>query len=272
MDQASIRPNRGSSNVEGVNEVKLGVYMLENPQTPEGASERLAVTHKICIHNAQICLKCGQKAKADTWTLLAQTVESIFTFESDETDGWGGAEDALTNGIVEQLLRYYEGLGDFQMLSTIVCVLTFGRDRRRDDMSRDRRDPTRNSSGRYQLLPKFDERRYDNYLHRYAELLYGWGILTVRSELSKRLAYSTPGAGAETILQETIDSTKSSLLPNSAANPGITFSPVCGKCMETVTDANGICPKCEEYAFQCSICCSAVRGACTFCPLCGHGK
>lgn len=78
-----------------------------------------------------------------------------------------------------------------QMLSTIVCVLTLGRDRRKGSKGVD---------GRYQLLPKkFDERRYDNYLMQYATLLYGWGILTVRNEISKRLVYGIPGAGAEIV-------------------------------------------------------------------------
>ena len=69
----------------------------------------------------------------------------------DETDGWGGEDDALTTGIVENILRYYEVQGDWQMLATITCVLTFGRDRRH--LSRGR-------GGKYQLLPRFDERRY----------------------------------------------------------------------------------------------------------------
>ena len=264
IDQSKEQPDGCSNNLEGSNALGLGVYTLENPQTPEAASERLAITHKLCIHNAQVCSDNGQKAKADTWTLLAQTIESIFTFEMDETDGWGGDGDALTTGIVEQILGFYEVQGDFQMLSSILCVLTFGRDRR--SLSRD-------GEGRYQLLPKFDERRYDNYLHRYAALLYGWGVLTVRAEISKRLAYNTPGAGAETITQlETNIFGDSTILPNSGVAPGVTFAPLCGRCMEPVTDVNNICPKCNEYAFQCSICCSAVRGACTWCPLCGHGK
>jgi len=231
----------------------------------------LAIAHNICLHNARVCSDCGQKAKADTWMLLSVTIESIFTFELDETDGWGGDFDALTNGVVEQILRYYEVQGDFQMLSTILSVLLCGRDRRRS--SRD------TSKRRYQLLPKFDECRYDNYLHRYAALLYGWGVLTVRSEISKRFAYNTPGAGSETITQlETNMSgnkgnlrSKCTLVPNSGVASGVTFAPVCGKCMEPVTNPNFICLKCNEYAFQCSICCSAVRGACTWCPLCGHG-
>jgi len=259
--QSKERP--GSTSLEGSNKPHLGVYTLENPQTPDAASERLVISRKLCLYNAKVCSDCGQDSKADTWTLLAQTIQSIFIFEMDETDGWGGDGDALTNGIVEQILHYYEVQGDFQMLSTIVCVLTFGRDRRSSSSDGGRR---------YQLLPKFDDRRYDNYIHIYAALLYGWGVLTVRSEISKRLAYSTPGAGAETLIQLNKNiSGDSTLLPNSGVAPGVSFTPLCGSCGEPVTDANNVCHKCKEYAFQCSICCSAVRGACTWCPLCGHG-
>ena len=236
------------TNFDGYNNVdQPGVYMLDNPQTPEAASQRLLVTKELCLYNAKVCLDCGQKAKADTWMLLAQTVENILTFEADETDGWGGDEDALTTGIVKQILRWYEVQGDYQMLTTIVCVLSFGRDRR--DMM------ASGSSGRYQLLPKFDPRRYDNYIQRYGELLYAWGLLTVRSEISKRLAY-----GVSNVAEEEDDSMKGSFI-----------SMVCTRCVEPVSDVNGICSKCKEYAFQCSICCSAVRGAYTWCLSCNHG-
>jgi len=151
------------------------------------------------------------------------------------------------------------------MLASILCVLTFGRDRRTS---------SKTNKARYQLLPKFDQRRYDNYLHRYAALLYGWGLLTVRAEITKRLAYSTPGAGGEIItpLEPNIfGHLDNCFIPNSGVAPGITFAALCMKCMEPVEDVNNICSKCNEYALKCSICCNPVRGACTWCPLCGHG-
>merc|ERR1712216_758333 len=147
------RSDHALSIFDGSNRVdQPGVYMLDNPQTPEAASQRLEITKELCLYNAKVCLECGQKSKADTWTLLAQTVENIFTFEADETDGFGGDEDALTTGIVEQILQWYEVQGDYQMLTTIVCVLSFGRDRR--DIT-----AGSGSGGRYQLLPKFYDRR-----------------------------------------------------------------------------------------------------------------
>jgi len=246
--QVGAHLDRPGHAFDGYNKVdQPGVYMLDNPQTPEAASQRLLVTQELCLYNAKVCLDCGQKSKADTWTLLAQTVENILTFETDETDGWGGDEDALTTGIVEQILLWYEVQGDYQMLTTIVCVLSFGRDRRG-------RTASGGGGGRYRLLPKYDDRQYDNYIHRYGTLLYAWGLLTVRSEISKRLAYEVSNPAEE------VDDMKGSFI-----------STVCTKCVEPISDVNGICSKCKEYAFQCSICCSAVRGAYTWCLSCNHG-
>jgi len=255
-----------TSPVKDSNNVPLGVFVLENPQTPDAAVDRLSLTRNLCIQNAEICMDCGQQSKADTWTLLAQTIESMEIFEADAYDGWGGADDALTTGVVEQILRYYESQSDYQMLATIVCVLTFGKDRRKSSKSFGLLKDD------YRLLPKFDDRRYDNYLYQYASLLYGWGILTVRSEVSKRLAYGIPGGGAEIMTESQANQEKSTnIVVNMGVTvTGITFTPMCQKCMTPVDDTN-FCRKCKEYAFQCSICCHAVRGACLWCPICGHG-
>lgn len=204
---------------------QLGIYTMENPQSPEAASERLSRSQQLCLYNAQVCSDCGQQEKANTFTLIAQTIDTIFTFEMNDTDGWGGDNDALTTGIIEHILRHYEQNGDWQMLATIVCILTFGRDRR--DLS--------TSSGRYQLLPKLGECRYDNYIQRYSALLYGWGNLTVCSEISKRLAYDTTTYNKDKVGIQAIKQASLSL---------------------------------EN---QCAICCNPVRGACTWCPTCGHG-
>lgn len=96
---------------------QLGVYSLENPQTPEAASQRLAISHKLCLSNARVCSDLGAVSKADTWLLLAQAIESIMIYETDETDGFGGEGDALTTGVVEHILQFYECNGDYQMLS-----------------------------------------------------------------------------------------------------------------------------------------------------------
>ena len=213
-DQKSDNTDRG-----------LGVYTLENRRyhaQQSRASGQLAIAQKLCDHNAQVCSSLGQTSKSDTWALLAQTIESSFTFEMVGCNGWGGHEDSLTTGIIEQVLLFYESQGDFQMLASMLCVLTFGRDRRTS---------SKKSTGRYQLLPRFDKRRYDNYLRRYGALLYGWGMLTVRAEILKRSAS--------------------------------------GDFVPTTSDVAAEITNCD---LKCSICCLPVRGACTWCPLCGHGE
>jgi hypothetical protein len=239
---------------DGVNKLFPGVYMLNIPQTPEAASHQLAISQKLCFHNAQVCSDFGQKGKADTWRLLAQTIESIFTFQMDETNGWGGNDEALTTGLVEQILLYYEGESDYQMLSTIVCVLTLGRDRRCLSSS--------GGGGKYRLLPNFDERRFDNYLHRYAALLYGWDLLTIRTEIAKRIAYPTHGTGTETHNWLETGQSRPTLLPSSELSLGIGCEPVVAR-----DDTH----EGKDFSLECAICCSPVRGACTWCPKCGHG-
>jgi hypothetical protein len=118
-------------------------------------------------------------------------------------------------------------------------------------------------------LPRFDERRYDNYLHHYAALLYGWGFLNAQTDISKRRLYPTPGARTETTTLSDRGSSKPVLLANKEEGMGVTFTPVCGTCMEQVTD--NVCRNCSEYPFRCSICCNVVHGMSTWCPICGHG-
>ena len=241
-------------------DLPLGVYVVDNPQTPDAAVERLSITRNLCIQNAEICLECGQQSKADTWHLIAQTIESMEVFEADVFDGWGGTDDALTTGIIEQILRYYESQADYQMLATIVCVLTLGRDRRSSSKLRGKHDV-------YQLLPNLDHRRYDNYLYQYSSLLYGWGILTIRSEILKRLTYDIPEGEKNRATHNEAHK------ENSTANTrvdGITFTPICQKCLTPANDSN-VCRKCNDFAFQCSICCHPVRGASLWCNICGHG-
>lgn len=239
---------------DGVNKVYPGVYMINNSPTPEAASQQLAISQKLCFHNARVCSDFGQKGKANTWRLLAQTIESVFTFQMVETNGWGGNDEALTTELVEQILLYYEGESDYQMLATIVCVLTLGRDRR---------CLSSGGGGEYRLLPNFDERRYDNYLLRYAALLYGWDLLIVRTEIAKRIAYSTHGAGTETLTWLETERCRPTLLPNSGLALGF-------GCEPTMAD-DDVSHEFGSSSPECAICCSPVRGACTWCPKCGHG-
>lgn len=228
--------------LEGENQMSTpcenGVYVLENPQTPQATIQRLDIARRTCLHNAQVLKDFGQPSKADTWTLLAQTVDSIAA----------GADVAITSGLVKEILRYYESCRDVQMLATITCVLTFGRDRRRGKGS---------NSDNLQLLPDLGDGRYDNYLLLYSNLLYRWGHLVVRAEVLKRLAHP------QTLkLPDTPRVTPS----------GVSFLPVCARCTAPITNEGGnICSNCNDFAFRCSISGDPIRGRFAWCPKCGHG-
>jgi len=228
--------------LEGENQMSTpcenGVYVLENPQTPQATIQRLDIARRTCLHNAQVLKDFGQPSKADTWTLLAQTVDSITA----------GADVAITSGLVKEILRYYESCRDVQMLATITCVLTFGRDRRRGKGS---------NSDNLQLLPDLGDGRYDNYLLLYSNLLYRWGHLVVRAEVLKRLAHP------QTLkLPDTPRVTPS----------GVSFLPVCARCTASITNEGGnICSNCNDFAFRCSISGDPIRGRFAWCPKCGHG-
>lgn len=157
-----------------------------------------------------------------------KAVQSMQAFQNDDFDGWGGPNDPLTTGLVEQIFQFYEREGDVQMLATMVCLLTLGRDRRSTCKH--------NYIDKCMLLPQLsikDSIRFDNYLRQYADLLYSWGVLTKRNEVTKRVAYNIP---QETVCIEPIQSKQNRILN-----------------------------------VECSICCSSVRGASIFCPSCGHG-
>ena len=214
-----------------------GVYALKNPQTPQAAIQRIDIARRTCLYNAQVCKDFGQPSKADTWTLLAQAVDSIAA----------GADVAITSGLVGEILLYYESNRDVQMLATITCVLTFGIDRRRKG----------SNSYCLQLLPDMGDGRYDNYLLLYSNLLYRWGHLVVRAEVLKRLAH--PQA-----LQ---------LSDTSRVTPGgVSFLPVCSRCTTPVTnEGSNICSSCSDFAFRCSISHVPIRGRFAWCPKCRHG-
>eukprot|EP00804_Cyclotella_cryptica_P005852 CCRYP_000144-RC/>CCRYP_000144-RC protein AED:0.03 eAED:0.03 QI:422/1/1/1/0.83/0.71/7/1324/1175 len=68
----NLSERQPSSSLHKSDEVPLGMYMLENPQTPDAALERFTTTRNLCLRNAKILRDMGEKSKADTWTLLAQ--------------------------------------------------------------------------------------------------------------------------------------------------------------------------------------------------------
>merc|ERR1712071_339437 len=124
---------------------------------------------------------------------------------SDGYDGWGSMVDgALGRELVANMLRYYENLGDAQMLATIVCVLSGGEDRRRfksktEHATENIKDSSQRNWRPGSLLPD-DVKKYDRYMYQYGTMLYRWGLLELRAELIKHMAYALPGAGGEQVI------------------------------------------------------------------------
>jgi len=262
----------------------LGVHMLAHVENiSDFFLKQCELTVELCIYNAAVCLDLGQKGKADTWSLLAQTVEHMGRDLHNDFDGWGGpGGGALGKEIVAGILQYYELHGDVQMLATIVCALSGGVGRH--SIVGDKDQPFwrgHNNSFVRNLLPD-DDRRLDSYITRYASLLYQWGKITTRAELNKHLAQSRNDNSSNQVLGGEVlvpiapgdegRLQKDFVPPESSLHaPGVTFAPLCPRCRKPANPETNVCEDCRQYAFQCSICQNSIRGLFTTCLLCGHG-
>jgi hypothetical protein len=230
---------------------ELGVYRIcqqKKGDDDEGLKE-LANIKRICLHNASVCETFRETEKEGVWNLLAQIVDSQMDDEGKMFNGWGGnGGGALGVDLVSNLLRYYEGLGDVQMLATIFCVLSGGH-----------RNTHR--KGHPYLLPQSQEEKYDAYIRKYAELLYSWGLLSIRAELNKHLRIP-PRQGGDLSMEEKTETGRS---------PGLAVVFVCPRCGRDADFNTNMCRTCQDYAFRCSICDNAVRGLFTVCDICNHG-
>ena len=223
--------------------------------------KQMSHTRKLCLHNANVSRLLHQKEKADVWLLLAQLLENTTNLYSDGYDGWNSIlEGALGCDMVEQILNYYENLGDVQMLATIVCVLSGGKHKHKN----------LNQIPMKSLL-KDHVRKYDSYIYRYAAVLYRWGLIDIRSELIKHMTYSIPGAGGEHIIPLDEMQDQCSIVPNDGVAPGLSFATICPRCKKSSASESNLCSSCNDYAFRCSICTNSVRGLFTVCMTCSHG-
>jgi Zinc-ribbon, C4HC2 type len=228
------------------------VYTLR-ASGPEEDSHNLEEIAILCSHNAKVCRGLGQRGKEKSWYLVADIVRGRIGCPSTKFDGWGGRSGgALTSGVIENLLRYYERLGDVQMLSTLVCVL------------RANADKGKRSQGSLFLSSEPEcIFRYDSYIRKYADLLYGWGLLTLRAELLKNLNHSQDAkqiGGFEGQGESRLD-----LLGDIA----VSFK--CPRCTNLSDIGTNYCRSCRDFAFRCAICENAIRGLFTVCDKCGHG-
>jgi hypothetical protein len=193
-------------------------------------------TEELCLYNAKVCEELGETAKMGTWQLVSKIVQSKRTRTGRGLDGWG---DALGGNLIGSLLTFYESLGDVQMLSSLICVL------------RDNGQSMTNGTSRHEwlFLPKDQNARYNLYIRRYSELLYGWGLLTKRAELVKHLTQNV-------LFEDIVDNEGIS---------GIAFEIECPQCSGNTH--NGYCRPCNDFSFRCSICDNAVRGLFTVCSM-----
>ena len=219
----------------------LGVYTLaEEYRPPLRARLREEKLRDTCLHNAEVCINLGQTEKANVWKLLSQMAENVLEDEHDNFNGWGGAYGgSLGHDLVSSLVHFYEAQGDVQMLATVVCVLGGGHRKKVADG--------------FSLLPVSHLERYDSYIRRYADVLYGWKLMSIRAELNKHLVQRLPDPGGD----------------DQYIAVGIAVW--CSRCHQEATTDDGICRQCRNYAFRCSICDIAVRGLFTVCACCGHG-
>ena len=199
----------------------------------------------MCLRNAEVCKSLGENEKSRVWSLLSQLVDMRLNENRSSFDGWGGFGGAAFGmSMVKNLLRYYESLGDVQMLSTIVCVL---RDSRRQS-----------DKPGLKLIPSGQDEKYDMYMHRYSDLLYGWGLLTIRAELLKNLV--RPYLSTE-LTQRIPGAPEGEHFDVSGI--GLLFS--CPRCGGDTEPGTNCCRSCQDYAFRCALCDNAkgmLEGRC----------
>lgn len=256
---------------------KLGVYTLRLPKLfpDDSKTKNLNEIRRVCLHNASVCADLGEIEKEGVWTLLADTIERQVTeAEKQLYNGWGGnGGGALGVELVQNLLKYYEARGDFQMLATMACVLSGGRRSRLRHPSQ-----MRVGDDRPYLLPAGQDAKYDMYIRKYADLLYEWGLLSLRAELNKHLVRVPEshwsGSDLYRSKAEGLGKATGSLDENVNAEgrfPGIAVVFQCPKCSEETEFNTNVCRNCRDFAFRCSLCDNAVQGLFTICDSCGHG-
>lgn len=206
----------------------LGSHDMEADTAQEDTN--LLKIKETCIHNAKVCQQLDESGKEGVWKLLTQMVDRKLQEKFDPFNGWS---TALGVDLVGNMMRYYEHLGDVQMLATMVCVLRGGRRQQ------------------FHLLPTGQDEKYDAYIHHYADLLYGWGKLVKRAELLKHLATSLHPSEGKVLNQDG---------SNSGRTPGIAIVFACPQCGKDAEIGNNVCQMCQDFIFKCSICEIGVRG------------
>ena len=273
----AIRSEGNKSNGMG-HAARLGVYTLTvrlpSSNMDDRRRENLGEIMARCLHNASVCARTGDTEKEGVWKLLAETVER----QIEEIDGrqafsgWGGnGGGALGVELVGNLMKYYESLGDCQMLATMACVLSGGR---RSALRREKSKASDES--RPYLLPLDQDEKYDSYIRKYADLLYEWGLLTRRAEVTKHLVRVPVEDGVSPTSSSSTDKPRNApavfpMASTEGRQPGIAIAFQCFRCGNDTDLNSNVCRNCHDFAFRCSICDIAVRGLLTVCDKCNHG-
>jgi predicted RNA-binding Zn-ribbon protein involved in translation (DUF1610 family) len=249
------------------NSVQLGVHAAKCRTSKENDRhcQELEEIQQICSHNAKVCAATQEDEKREVWELLALMVEGRRLESAYTYDGWSGSPGAaLSTNLVAGILRYYESLGDVQMLSTMVCVL---RGKQQQQQSTNRIDETPRP---WNLLPPSTHaNQYDMYLRVYGYLLYAWGQWGIRTELLKHMVhalpyyecYESPVITEATAHKETSHTAK---VPDERS-AGYALAFVCPRCGKEADLGVNYCRTCQDYAFRCVICDTSVRGLLTMC-------
>lgn len=233
--------------------IGLGVQTLRIvPRLNASQQEELINIKTTCIHNAAISRKFNESGKADSWELLSGVIDHQLLASGNSYDGWSGpGGGALGEGMVSSLFRYYESLGDVQMLATMVCVLRGSVHLRAEE-------------SQFYLLPRNRNENYNAYIRRYADLLYAWGMLNTRADINKHLLF-------DRLSVEYSSEYPTGVVGIEEKSPGIALVFTCPHCGKETDSSSGFCHSCQDFAFRCIICDNAVRGLFILCELCGHG-
>jgi predicted RNA-binding Zn-ribbon protein involved in translation (DUF1610 family) len=249
LDSSLRKIKRRPSKKEIMERKQIGVYILRTDESSgkSNAEQELGMIKQACLHNSNACRILGESEKGEVWEILSHIVDTRLSELGDAFDGWGGGgRDALGAGLVDTFLRYFESLGDVQMLSTMICVL------------RGSRGKTRlKGHPRWSLLSKGHDEKYDRYIRLYADLLYGWGALSSRAELNKHLVRVLPQSEAGQAAPGDVSV--------EGRSPGIALVFTCPQCGNETEFGTNVCRSCQVFAFRCGLCDQGVRGLFTVC-------
>jgi hypothetical protein len=200
-----------------------------------------------CRLNAVAAAQAGVNELAKAWVLLAEICDAAvgMTVLPSRPRGQGPClawyQRVSGRPLVGRILNHFMAIGDIQTCAVMLCVL--GSESTGENLA--------------QLVP-IEAEHVERCLNAYADLLYVWGADEARAAVLKHLpsALSPPAAPAKSGAQD---------LQGKDDDP----PRYCVRC--ALPAEGGICRKCRDLAFRCSVCQLTVRGMSLFCSSCGHG-